>query len=77
MEIEMLDEIVMPEGTNRTKYSEPLLAFVKSDKKSLVVRCKNMSETQSCVMSFKRLNAKHNLNLCICQRSTTVYAIKG
>ena len=47
MEIEMLDEVVMPEETNRTKYSEPLLAFVKSEKNSLVVRFKNMSETQS------------------------------
>lgn len=77
MEIEMFAEVVKPEDTYKSKYSEPLLAFIKSENKSLVVRCKSISEAQACVSSFRALNNRHNYNLCICQRTTTVYAIKG
>ena len=78
MEIEMMKEkIDINAITRKGIYSDKIDEFLRSDNKTMMFKCKNKNETQNCYTSVQQYNRKHNLNLCVCVRSTTVYAIKG
>ena len=77
MEIEMMKEKFDISSISRTKYRDKIDEFLRSENKTMMFKCKNKNETQNCYTSVAQYNRKHNLNLCVCARSTTVYAIKG
>ena len=77
--IETLKKRIEPEKywARKSKYQEPLANFVQSDDMTLIFKCSNVSETQSCRAAVRKQINDRNLNLVVWSKNCTVYVIKG